>query len=139
MPTFIPQKLSSPLYRAELNADGTITLITATAKERTFHDAFDRLRTAHPKTLFDSKQLADALPLQWDDQGVSGSGTGSSHSVNQAASTLSVSNLTAGRRVRQTKRWFNYQPGKSQLILMTGVLGAGASGITRRVYPVLSR
>lgn len=96
-------------------------------------DAFARMRTSTPFTIFDSKQLLDAQSLHWDDAETSGSGTGSSHSANAAASTLTVGATAAGTRVRQTKRRFNYQPGKSQLILLTGVLGAGTAGITRRM------
>lgn len=95
-------------------------------------DAFARLRTSAPFTVFDSKQIHDNLPNFYDDQETSGSGTGSTHSANRASSTLSVSNLTAGTRVRQTFRRFNYQSGKSQLGIFTFVFGAKASGITRR-------
>jgi hypothetical protein len=45
---------------------------------------------------------------------------------------MAVSNLTAGRRVRQTYRRFLYQPGKSQLWIQTGVWGAAATGIRRK-------
>jgi len=94
-------------------------------------DAFARFRVSNPETLFDSKQLFDSQPLFWDDQEVSGSGTSSTHSVNLARTQLAVSNLTAGKRVRQTYMRFNYQPGKSQLIFMTAVMSsAGASGIS---------
>lgn len=96
-------------------------------------DAFGRQRMASPETVFDSKQLHDAQPLLWDDAETSGGGTGSSHSTAHAATTISVGNTTAGTRVRQTFRRFNYQPGKSQLVLMTFTLGAAATGITRRV------
>jgi hypothetical protein len=96
-------------------------------------DAFARLRTAEPETVFCSKQIFDNQPLFWDDQQTSGSGTSSTYSADLASSTMAVANLTAGTRVRQTKRRFNYQPGKSQLIFLTGVLGAQATGITRRL------
>lgn len=95
-------------------------------------DAFGRLRIAQPLTLFDSKLIDSDRPLFWDDQEVSGGGTGSTHSSNRASTTISVSDTTAGKRVRQTFQRFNYQPGKSQFIIMTGVIGSGASGITRR-------
>lgn len=101
--------------------------------DSTAMDAFSRLRVSNPQTIFQSKQIFDNQPLFWDDQETSGSGTSSVHSVNLAASTLSVSNATAGTRVRQTKRRFNYQPGKSQLYLYAGVLGTAATGITRRI------
>lgn len=93
-------------------------------------DAFARLRVSNPITIFESKQVYDNQPFFWDDQEVSGSGTSSVHSSDEARSRLSVSNLTAGRRVRQTFMSFNYQPGKSQLIIMTARLAsAPAAGI----------
>ena len=96
-------------------------------------DAFGRGRFSQPFTIFDSKQLHDSQPYLWDDQETSGSGTGSTHSSVRASTTLSVSNLTEGTRIRQTYRSFNYQPGKSQLANITFVLGAATTGITRRV------
>jgi hypothetical protein len=96
-------------------------------------DAFYRMRVSNPQTIFDSKQLSDNQPLFWDDAQTSGSGTGSSFNANQASTTISVGNATAGTRVRQTFRHFNYQPGKSQLIIMTGIVGAAATGITKRL------
>lgn len=96
-------------------------------------DAFGRLRTAAPFTIFDSKLINDNGPLFWDDAATAGAGTSSTYNANQASVSIGVGNLTAGTRVRQTKRRFNYQPGKSHLIVMTFVLGSGAAGITRRV------
>ena len=96
-------------------------------------DAFGRLRVSEPITLFDSKQLFDKAPLFWDDQEISGASTTSTHDVNEAMTTMGVAATTAGNRVRQTFMRFNYQPGKSQLVLMTGVLSAtgGGTGISR--------
>jgi len=96
-------------------------------------DAFYRQRFSQPETIFDSKQLSDKQPLFWDDQLISGSGGASTYNTNQASTTLSVANLTAGRRVRQTFRRFNYQPGKSQLWIMTGIFGTAATGIKRKI------
>lgn len=97
-------------------------------------DRFLRFRVSQPETIFDSKQIFDNQPLFWNDLETSGSGTTSVHSVNTAASTIAVSAGTAGTRIRQTYMSFNYQPGKSQLIKLTGVLqkaGAGQAGIKR--------
>lgn len=96
-------------------------------------DAFGRMRVATPFTIFDSKMINDNSPLFWDDAQTSGAGTGSTYNANQASVSLTVGNLTAGTRVRQTKRRFNYQPGKSHLVVTTFVMGAGTAGITRRV------
>lgn len=94
-------------------------------------DAFNRIRTSEPFAVFSSKQSYDSLPLLWDDQQVSGSGTTSTFNANTASTTISVSDSTAGSRIRQTFRKFNYQPGKSQLIQITRVLGNPTTGITR--------
>ena len=98
-------------------------------------DAFGRQRISNPEMIFNSKQLFDNQPLYWDDIQESGSGTSSTYSNNTASSTLSVSATTAGKRTRQTFMRFNYQPSKSQLIFITGILKAsgGGSGITTRM------
>ena len=95
--------------------------------------AFQRLRIAEPETLFTSKLCYDNQALLWDDAQVSGAGTTSTHTANRASVALAVANVTAGKRVRQTKFWPSYQPGKSQEIMITSVLGTGAAGITREV------
>ena len=97
------------------------------------HDAFGRARVAEPVTLFDSKQQHDNLPLMYDDQEVSGGSTTSTHSVARASTTIGVAASTAGKRVRQTFRRFNYQPGKSQLAFLTAVMGDHGTGIRAEV------
>lgn len=97
-------------------------------------DPFDGLRISHAATIFDSKQLQDKQPLFWDDVLVSGSGGASTYNANQASTTLSVANTTACRRLRQTKRRFNYQPGKGQRIQLTGVFGEYVGNIKRIGY-----
>lgn len=97
-------------------------------------DASSRLRTSDPLTLFESKLLFDAEPLLWDDAEVSGGGTSSTHSTDTSSVTMAVSAATAGKRVRQTKAYFNYEPGKSQNTKMTFIpdLTGGGRGIARR-------
>ncbi len=103
--------------------------------------AFARMRISNPETLFDSKQVFDDtdiannvenFPLFFDNQEVSGGGTATAFDIDRASTILSVSDLTAGVRTRQTRRRFNYQSGKSQLVVFTYVFGATATGITRR-------
>lgn len=114
--------------KANVTTGGSLQVFTDPAQL----DAFARLRVSNPETLFDSKQIQDNGALFWDDQEVSGSGTASSWTQDEASTTLSVSSQTAGRRVRQTFRRFNYQPGKSQLVILTGTLGVGGgTGIVR--------
>lgn len=95
-------------------------------------DAFARLRISNPETIFDSKQINDKQPLFWDDILISGSGGNSTYNTNQASTTISVDG-TLCVRARQTFRRFNYQPGKSQLFIQTGVMGTAATGIKRKI------
>lgn len=94
-------------------------------------DAFARLRVSNPETIFDSKQIFDKQELFWSNQeSVGGSIT---YNTNQASTSLTVNSATVVTTARQTFQYFNYQPGKSQLILMTGIIGSGVSGFTQRI------
>lgn len=96
-------------------------------------DAFARWRVSEPFTIFDNKQLYDKAPLFWDEEITTGSGTPvSTHSTADAATTMTVDD-TGDIVVRQTFMRFNYQPGKSQLILMTGVFGAEVASVKKRI------
>lgn len=97
------------------------------------YDAFGRLRVSEPYNIFSSKLLYDNQPTFWHDIQISGSNTGSSYNSNEAAVTLSVSSNIAGARVRQTYQRFAYQPGKSQFVMMTGILGSYSNNIIRRI------
>lgn len=95
-------------------------------------DAFQRLRVSAPETLFDSKLSTANHDLFWNFSQVSGTAT-ATYSQARASYTLAVAEDTAGRGVFQTKQRFNYQPGKSQLIMMTAVPPGMKSGITARI------
>lgn len=101
------------------------------------YDAFGRLRISSPKTIFDSRLLRnDDRPLIWDEQLESGSGiTASTPTIAKPYIDFTSTISTAGLFTRQTKRYFNYQTGKSQLILITGVLNlsGGGTGCMRRI------
>ena len=98
-------------------------------------DAFGRLRVSMPKALFSSKLVGlDNAPLLWDEQLESGAGiTASTPTADKAYIDYTSTINTAGVFTRQTFARFNYQPGKSQLVLMTGVLdlSGGGTGVER--------
>ncbi|PCJ20873.1 MAG: hypothetical protein COA96_15615 [SAR86 cluster bacterium] len=98
-------------------------------------DAFGRLRTSQPLALFAGKQILDNEPLFWDEGLESGGGITSNWVKDEAATTITSTLNTAGVFTRQTFQRFNYQPGKSQLITMTGTLdlSGGGTGVQRRV------
>ncbi len=105
------------------------------SKDSSSVDAFQRWRVSNPTTLFDSKQIFDNQPLFWDEELETGAGITSAHSVNEASTTITSTISTAGVFTRQTFMRFNYQPGKSQLVMMTGVLDetGGGTGTERRI------
>jgi len=92
-------------------------------------DAFGRQRVSQPETLFDSKQLYDKAPLVFDESITNTSGNATSTWGN---ATVTMHAEAGDTIIRQSKVRMNYQPGKSQLAALTGVLPAG-TGVTARV------
>lgn len=93
-------------------------------------DAFGRLRASMPTTLFDSKTLHDKQSLFWSQVTGANAFVGFTGDNIDASVTLSASNNGA-YAIRQTKQRFNYQPGKSQLFMGSGVLTPSSNSIKR--------
>lgn len=94
-------------------------------------DAFGRRRVSFPASIFDSKQVYDEQPLLFSNFTANG---GSVTYVQSKAASEVVSGLNpAGRALRQTKRYLNYQPGKSQLALITFNGNGFVENSTKRV------
>src|SRR6056297_2449296 len=91
-------------------------------------DAFGRLRTSEVFTMFDAKQLYDDAPLFFDTE----TGGAGATAWEDSVTTLSVAG-NGDYAVRQTFQRFDYQNGKSQLILMTGALGDSPAGVVSRI------
>jgi hypothetical protein len=93
-------------------------------------DAFGRQRVSQPFTVFDSKQVFTDQSLVFDTSLVGGAT--SVYNPLRASTVLTASG--AGQTaIRQTRRYFNYQPGKSQFIFMTFVMNSGnLAGVTKR-------
>lgn len=92
-------------------------------------DAFGKLRVSTPHTLFDSKTLHNKSSLFWS-QTSSGTGFVGFTENNDASVTLSAANIN-DYAIRQTSQRFNYQPGKSQLVIFTGILSPVSNAIKR--------
>src|SRR5512139_486808 len=92
-------------------------------------DAFSRLRVSTPTTLFESTFRYDLAPLQYEQITSSGA---IAHDATNSAADLSISAAT-GLAAMQSYRWIKYQPGKSQMALITFTFGAAAANVTRRV------
>lgn len=98
--------------------------------EKTNFDAFGRLRTSTPFTLFDSQNRYAKDP-QFDES-LSGSAT-CTHLANESSVAMNVTTASGDEVVRQSKRVFPYQPGKSLLIMTTFAMAAGATNLRQRV------
>jgi hypothetical protein len=94
-------------------------------------DAFGRLRVSSPQSLFDSKQVYSAQTELFDTALV---GAGSiTYQPLRSSTALAVAGA-GDSAVRQSKRYVNYQPAKSQLMFATFVMTGGlAANLRRRV------
>lgn len=98
--------------------------------EKTNFDAFGRLRMSQPFTLFDSQNRYTADPSF--DTSLTGSGT-TTFLSNESAVSLSVTTASGDKVIRQTKRYFPYQPGKSLFVISTFIMSAAKTGLQQRV------
>ena len=80
-------------------------------------DSFGRLRVSEPHTLYDSTLRYSDDTRNWDIS-TTGSGT-SNHDANSSSVLMTTGTSTGDKVVRQTKRYFLYQPGKSLLMMNT--------------------
>jgi len=96
----------------------------------TLTDAFGRLRISPPLTLFDSSH-------RYQDNGLwATSNTGTANATfipNQSTIAMNVDNTDGAEVIRETKRVFVYQPGKSLLIMNTFVMQTPTANVRQRV------
>lgn len=92
-------------------------------------DSFGRSRVSEPETIFDLSHLNDKQPLYVEELLQSGATT--THLPNEAAVRMDVTTTVGSRAVRQTRRYFKYQPGKSLLVMLTGVLTSSTNSTIR--------
>lgn len=109
--------LGQPVIRTQFNPTAT--------------DAFGRFRVSEPYTLFDSTLRYSDDTRVWDTV-LTGSGT-ATHLPNESTIAMDVTTASGDKVIRETKRVFIYQPGKSQLTLNTFVFAAGKVGLRQRV------
>lgn len=118
------------LHKAlEYNSFGQPVLRTQFAATAT--DAFGRFRVSEPYTLFDSTLRYGDDTRVWDTS-LTGSGS-NTFLANESTMSMNVTGASGDKVVRETKRVFIYQPGKSQLTLNTFVFNEGKTGLRQRV------
>jgi hypothetical protein len=93
-------------------------------------DAFGRVRTSNPLTLFDSSH-------RYKDNGLwatsTATGGTSTFDANAGLVNLSVTTSSGSEVIRETTKCFSYQPGKSLLVMSTFVLSPAKTGLRQRI------
>ena len=103
----------------------------------TAKDAFGRARVAEPFTLFDSTFRYGDNSRIWD-TALSGSGN-TSYSEYESTINMTVSTASGDKVVRETKKVFKYQPGKSLLTLNSVVMNQPKENLRQRIGYFSSR
>ncbi len=94
-------------------------------------DAFARWRVSTPTTLFDAVNQYDNGDLFWS-TALSGAGN-VLHLMDESSCNLTVGGTLGDRVARQTYEYYRYEPGKSQLAIMSGTFGPATAGVCKRV------
>lgn len=93
-------------------------------------DAFSRVRVSNPDTIFDSNFIYNIAPLIYGTSTANGGTV--THSAANASASLALDGTAGGSAILQSKQYHRYIPGKSQLIILTGVMGAATASVTKR-------
>lgn len=114
-----------------LNVNVTNAATPVVLKDGANVDAYDRLRISEVVTLFDSKPFYTLPSLLFGDV-QTGTGVATALEANTRLVVVSV-NPGIGTSVYQTFEYFNYQAGKSQVVVMSFVLGSSEANAVKRV------
>jgi hypothetical protein len=94
-------------------------------------DAFGRFRISNPYTLFDSyHRYKDNGKF---DTSVSGTGSTTTHRTNESAINMTVGTGSSAQVIRESKKVFAYQPGKSLLVMNSFVFETPKANLRQRV------
>ena len=120
-------------YNSELVKDVYVVnplQVTQTLGTTTNSDAFGRLRVSNPFTLFDSSH-------RYSDNGhwveSTTAGGSSSHNSDQGLIDMTVTTASGAQVLRETKRVFNYQPGKSLLSILSFNFNEAKANLKQRI------
>jgi hypothetical protein len=94
-------------------------------------DAFGRLRVSSHQSLFDAKFTYGVEEKLYNTTTASGGAT--TFLGNESAWNLTTTTAAGSRVLRQTKGYMQYSPGKSQLVMMTGLFGTAITNCTKRI------
>jgi hypothetical protein len=93
-------------------------------------DAFGRIRTSSPLTLFDSSHRYHDNGLWSTSTATGGTAT---FDANAGLVNLSVTTSSGSEVIRETTKCFSYQPGKSLLVMSTFTLNPAKTNLRQRI------
>lgn len=106
-------------------SNDTVQLVTL---PDTYSDAFGRLRVSNPETIVDANLIFGEKNItEFSDSATGAGGSTGTYDVENSFATLAVTADNDKVTVQTRKRGI-YQPGKSLLIFITGVLASGTNG-----------
>ena len=118
-----------------LPVTGTVSISTTSSASVTFPpiatDAFGRLRTSTPLTLFDSSHRYKDNNL-WSGL-VVGTGSTVGFVTTQGLVNISIGTTAGCSVIRETTKVFSYQPGKSLQVLNTFIMNPAKANLRQRV------
>lgn len=120
-------RLTNKIRRIAVNTDNGLEI----APSNSAADSFGRFRASLPHAIFDSKQIYAKDTFFWDEQ-LTGGAT-STFLTNEATVQMQCGTASGDQVIRQTRQYIRYQPGRSQLVLLTGVLGAPKTNVRKRI------
>lgn len=110
--------------------NGTIDNPTYVAFGGPTVDAFGRLRTSAPFTIFDSQNRYQKDPQFSEELTTGGTAT---YVASESSVDLAVTTTSGSKTVRQSYRVFPYQPGKSLEVFATFVMNESKANLRQRV------
>lgn len=107
-----------------------IPVNSVTLKDSAAQDAFGRLRTSDPVTLFAAQFQYDLQPLMWE-SALTATGT-ATHLPNESSVRMRVA-ASGDKVIRQSRMYTRYRPGKSLLVALTTVVGTETENVRKRL------
>ena len=95
-------------------------------------DAFGRLRISQPYTIFDS-QHRYALNEKWSTANTGTANANTEYVIHESSVNMHVGTGASDSVIRETKRVFVYQPGKSLLVMNTFAMEDAKANLVQRV------
>lgn len=103
-----------------------------TFADTAFIDGFGRLRVSDPKNEFETQHEYNLAPWEWESI-ASGGASAPTHLPNESSVAMTLGTTSGEKLIRQTYRFFRYQPGNCKLILMSAVVGAAKANVKQEM------